>query len=208
MVDNNHSVILSLGTGRRNDVEAMWYASRNDGTEEPNGTNWFQSDEAGRYILLRYLTGRGEEFSISNDFWTDYMEANESLLLNVQYILFPLAEGMTIGEERDIDITCSMVIENGESICGYQYLHGTDMTVGGFHIVGTISCLNSGDIQYDMTYTWNDIIDPNPLYVTDIIKNAIAERFFRQTMGAYIIRITWSDSSVIGNNSSGWLAYE
>jgi len=35
MVDNNHSVILSLGTGRRNDVEAMWYASRNDGTEEP-----------------------------------------------------------------------------------------------------------------------------------------------------------------------------
>lgn len=62
--------------------------------------------------------------------------------------------------------------------------HGTDMTVGGFHIVGTIVCLNSGDIQYDMTYTWNDIIDPNPLYVTDIIKNAIAERFFRQTMGA------------------------
>ena len=208
MVDNNHSVILSLGTGRRNDVEAMWYASRNDDTEEPNGTNWFQSDEAGRYILLRYLTGRGEEFSISNDFWTEYMEANESLLLNVQNILFPLAEGMTIGEERDIDITCPMVIDNGESICGYQYLHGTDMTVGGFHIVGTITCLNSGDIQYDMTYTWNDLIDPNPLYITDIIKNAIAERFFRQTMGAYIIRITWSDSSVIGNNSSGWLAYE
>lgn len=182
--------------------------SRDEDDEEPNGTNWLQSDSAGRYILLRYLIGRGEEFSISNQFWTDYMESNDLLLDQVRNIVFQQAEGIRIGEERNIDITCHMEIDNGESISGYQYLHGTNASVGDFHIYGTITCLENGDIKYNLTYVWNDIIDPNPDYGTDILKNLVAERFFRQTMGAYIIRISWSDVSIIGNNSSGWLANE
>lgn len=98
--------------------------------------------------FIAYLIGRGEEFSISNQFWTDYMESNDLLLDQVRNIVFQQAEGIRIGEERNIDITCHMEIDNGESISGYQYLHGTNASVGDFHIYGTITCL-SFSIRYN-----------------------------------------------------------
>ena len=55
-----------------------------------------------------------------------------------------------------------------------------------------------------MTYTWNDIITYDDRY--DCIPDNVLENVFGDTMSDYTIRISWSDVSVIGNNSSGWLS--
>ena len=103
-----------------------------------------------------------------------------------------------------------MELDNGEGIVGYNFLHGSKESVGDFEISGTITRLENGDVKYNLTYTWNDIMDPNEIYPTDVFKNSILEqiRLCKYTMGIYVMRVTWSDESVIGNNSYGWLSNE
>ena len=115
------------------------------------------------------------------------------------------------GGYKNIDITTSMVIENGESIIGYQYLHGTNADVGGFKIKGSISRDAEGNVTYDLTYTWNDIIDPNFDYTSDQMKAKFANSIPFITPTDYTIRISWSDKTIIKANpsifnwNSGWL---
>ena len=95
----------------------------------------------------------------------------------------------------------------GEDIIGYQYLHGTNEEVGGFKIIGNISKDTSGNITYDLTYTWNDKIDPNYSYTSDSIKAKVAKLIPFANPTDYVIRITFSDKTVISSSgSSGWLA--
>lgn len=104
-----------------------------------------------------------------------------------------------------------MEIQNGEDIIGYQYLHGTNAEVGGFQIEGEVSKNNIGDITYDLTYTWNDKIDPDFMYDSDAKKAEFAKSIPFATPMDYIIRITWSDKTVIKakptwyNWNTGWL---
>lgn len=101
----------------------------------------------------------------------------------------------------------SMEIENGEQIIGYQYLHGTNQDVGGFTIKGKITKDSKGNATATLTYTWNDIIDPNFIYDTDSKKAAFAKLFFNPK--DYIIRISWDDTSELSSNgefTSGWLS--
>ena len=44
-----------------------------------------------------------------------------------------------------IDERYPMEIENGEAIIGYQYLHGTNGTVGDFHRLGTAALSKASD---------------------------------------------------------------
>ena len=45
---------------------------------------------------------------------------------------------LVVGKIITVDVTTSAVIENGENITGYNYLHGTNSDVGGFHLAGVI----------------------------------------------------------------------
>lgn len=62
-----------------------------------------------------------------------------------------------------------------------------------------------------MKYTWNDIIDPNPDYASDTAKAEFAKKISFANPKDYIIRISWSDKSIIKENhrllnrNSGWL---
>lgn len=56
---------------------------------------------------------------------------------------------------------------------GLQYLHGTDATVGDFHISGTATPNGDGTYEVHATYTWNDIVDPNPQYLWDRVGSAL-----------------------------------
>ena len=65
-------------------------------------------------------------------------------------------------------MTILMIIDdpsNGSS--GYMLLHGSNADVGGYQIEGTVNKDEKGTITYDMTYTFNDIIDPNFRYKQD-----------------------------------------
>ena len=54
-----------------------------------------------------------------------------------------------------------MLPDNGYKT-GYQLLHGTNRTVGGFKIAGKILKRTRNCFSGEMRYSWNDIIDPNP----------------------------------------------
>lgn len=101
-----------------------------------------------------------------------------------------------------------MEIENGEQIIGYQYLHGTNADVSGFKIIGTITKDYKSNAIVSFSYQWNDKIDPNFIYITDSKKAKFAESIPFADPTDYIIRITWSDVSVLdsnGNFISRWL---
>jgi hypothetical protein len=79
--------------------------------------------------------------------------------------------------------------------------------VGGFQRLGfaTMSQTSGGgsDVTFKMTYTWNDVIDPNPQYVTDVIKSNIGEIITLGNAAPYTIRISWTQTIVVHLDSNG-----
>jgi hypothetical protein len=168
------------------------------------------SDWAGRAILERYLLGEGDWDIVDNPSWNDYMK--NSQVLRGQ--LSPLLEtrirdecGRGTEGEFTIDETFPAEIENGEGIVGYQYLHGTNANVGGFHVHGTgriertygqteadgTDVPESCAVTLDVAYTWNDMIDPNPQYDTDTWKSMFAELITLGQAESYRMSITWHE---------------
>ncbi len=173
------------------------------------GSGHLSNDWAGRSILERYLTGEGD-WQIQNDpRWTGYMQDNPALTGDLRGRAIETAQALYHSGQThmNIDETFSMAIENGEGIVGYQYLHGTNANVGGFERDGaaTIMPNESGGylVQMEMTYTWNDVIDPNPIYSTDRWKSTIAEIVTLGQADAYEIHITWSETTFVELDADG-----
>lgn len=187
----------------------------NENTELNDVIDFIENTDAidwqGAQILLWYLRGNGENHFIDNDpKWTEYMEANDILTQNVKGILLNIFNSMENGTNQWLDITTSMEIENGENMVGYEYLHGTNgdlqhylelgATVNdvGFRIIGNVNKLSNGVVKYSLIFEWNDIIDPNPQYTTDIKKNEFAEQIADPQ--EYILRIKWNSSGIYNPN--------
>jgi len=171
-----------------------------------------KNDSKGIAILWHYLYGKGEDYITHNGSWGKYMMKNEILKEKVSELIFPYGDDLASNESIAINITTSMEIENGEDIIGYQYLHGTNADVGGFQISGKISKDSKGNVTYDLTYTWNDMIDPNFMYDSDSKKAEFAKKIPFADPTDYYISISWDDKTVIKskpgwfNWNSGWLA--
>ena len=166
----------------------------------------FESDWAGRVLLHRYLTGSGD-WTIENDpNWSSYMKANESLKRTLRPRVLNLAK---TGRSELVNLVTDsfhVSIENGEGILGYQYLHGTNASVGNFQIEGVTTGMSTpkgSTVQLNLAYTWNDIIDPNPIYWTDKIKSAFAELISLGHADGYKIHITWTVENVIEFDANG-----
>ncbi len=189
---------------RRIESDRRWRRS-----EGGDGNGHLSYDWAGGAILERYLTG-GDDLYINNDErWTQYMQNNSTLTNDLLNRAKNTAASM-YSEGRfhvKIDESYSMALENGEGIVGYQYLHGTNANVGGFQRVGdaTMSSDDNGGytVTLKMTYTWNDIIDPNPDYSTDIIKGGFAEFITLGKADPYSIHISWDETTVIKLDKNG-----
>ena len=157
------------------------------------------------------LVEKPSMFTKVNGQYGSYMMENPILRGKVGDLVIPMGNKVLPGGSMDVNLEIPhMVIENGENAIGYQFLHGTDETVGGFQIKGKISKSKSGDTIYAMNYTWNDIIDPNNMYATDIEKSNAAKSGNIFTPMDYKVHITWFDRTVIMANNSqkqnmGWL---
>lgn len=176
-------------------------------------------DKFGLQLRLHWLYGNGEDMNISSDAtkilglneWQTYMQDNAILTGKVGDIVIPIGEFLQNGESIEVDMNMSMVIDNGESAIGYQFLHGTNDAVGGFQISGSISRDNKGNTTYDLTYTWNDIMDPNLIYSTDAEKANAAQSIPGANPTDYNFQLSWHDKTIIRNNpnfffrNSGWL---
>jgi hypothetical protein len=163
---------------------------------------WVQpTDWAGRAILNRYLTGGGN-WTIQNDpQWRAYMMDNGLLRQQLLQRITALSRRLIAlrAGNHDFDETFNAEVENGEDINGYQYLHGTNMHVGGFRLRGRAFVIRNhnnriGEHLVNITahYQWNDVIDHNSRYFTDTVKNAIAEAITLGVAEPYNISINWT----------------
>lgn len=177
------------------------------------GGDNLSTDWAGRAILERYLTG-GDDWTITDDpAWTEYMMDNqllrEQLLEPTQTVAQDaLNQYLTTGQRSGtFDQRLHGEIENGEGIVGYQYLHGTDSTVGDFGFKGDTAVRPLPDGTYEVTldsgYTWNDKIDPNPIYETDQTKSRIAEILTFGRADPYDMHINWQAQSTVVMDAQG-----
>lgn len=162
-------------------------------------------DWAGGAILERYLTGGGD-WNIDNDpLWTQYMQQNAILTGDLRDRAVQDAQAMAASGQTTMTINqqYAMEIENGEGIVGYQYLHGTNADVGGFQRRGTATMVPDGSggtiVTMKMHYTWNDVIDPNPQYVTDTWKSRFAEFITLGKADPYVVHIGWYETTAWSN---------
>ena len=153
-----------------------------------------QSDWAGRAILYHWLFGNGTDYIVDDKRWGDYMRANVLLNQQIAAIVSEYETTFTSGTTIGIDVTKKAEIENGESIIGYQYLHGTNADAGGLHVSGNISKNKYNDISYTLSCTWNDMIDLNYKYTSDRKKVEFAKKIPFANPQDYYISITWSVS--------------
>lgn len=174
------------------------------------------SDWAGRALLMRYLRGGGDWTIVNDTRWSDYMKANELLrrmmvskVFNIALEIFKIGVSDKMATQAIVGPVyknMEILIDNGESMVGYQYLHGTERTVGGFDIYGAFTRFpeqGGATIVLDMNYTWNDIIDPNPEYGTDTVKSIFAELITLGNAESYNFHLTWSAPCIVVLNKSG-----
>ena len=152
---------------------------------------------------MHYLIGGGSSIDEIDGEWGDYLMKNEVLAGKVGDIVMPIGDALEEGSSIKVSMQIPMEIENGEGIIGYQYLHGTNADAGGFQINGTISKNNKGDIILSLIYAWNDIMDPNPNYATDIKKSDFAKQIPFINPKDYEMHIIWYDKTIIRKNE-GW----
>jgi hypothetical protein len=159
----------------------------------------FNHDWAGRAILERYLLGEGDWDIVDEPGWSEYMKASALLSMQLaekleQLIAIECANG--VEGDFAIDQSFPAEIDNGEGIVGYQYLHGTHKDVGGFGIAVTGTITRTGNacaVSANVAYTWNDLIDPNGQYTSDIIKSTFAELITLGMATSYRLSITWNE---------------
>jgi hypothetical protein len=197
--------------------------------DDPFGA--FESDWVGRALLSHYLYGGGEKVEIRHSpSWTAYMTASERLReQNQEKVLDMAAELLTRGKagSQPTYRTYHAEVENGEGIVGYQYLHGTNKTVGDFEIVGRGTVLGveregvasvpgrnpyapdvtthgaGRRVDLELIYVWNDIIDPNGSYISDDVKSAIAELISLGDAEGFTISIGWRDTCTVFVSEKG-----
>lgn len=195
--------------GRRIQSDEMF--GREEGGDR-GGEN-LSTDWAGRAILERYLTG-GDDWTIVDDpAWSKYMMDNKLLreqLLNPTQGVAQDALNQYLATGRTTSTFNQRLhgeIENGEGIVGYQYLHGTDSTVGDFNFNGTSNVHPLPDGTYEVTldsgYQWNDKIDPNPTYSTDQSKSRFAEIITLGRADPYDMHITWHAQTTVKMDAEG-----
>ena len=163
-------------------------------------SSWRQ-DGPGRIILLHYLWGEGRPLDIRDDpYWTDYLIGDggdtdytdykdpprsvserfrDTLQNQVANIASNLVDQGKSGDSIPAATRFHAEIPNGEGVIGYNYLHGTNSKVGDFLIAGwaNVTPTEGGTrVDFEGSFVWNDIIDPNKKYTTDIEKSNFAQK--------------------------------
>jgi len=163
-------------------------------------------DWAGRALLSRWLNGGGNWVIYDDPQWSAYMMDNDQIKGTVRRKLVNLAMKMKTDCEfqtsnnqnftKKIKLSLPVRLTPGEGATGYEFLGGSNSNVGDFAIAGTIDYDRKANFfNFDLAYTWNDIIDPEPTHLTDTIKSAIGHVMSLGQATDYRIWITWHASA-------------
>ena len=172
--------------------------------------NVLNPDDEGEELILNYLYGEEKEIYI--DTWGDYMMANEVFAQHVSQYIIPIGNSLALGESIEVDTKINIIIlKEGSQYLGYNLLYGSNADAGGFQAIGVISKGKDGTIRYEMSYIFNDIMDPNYDYIGDKKKEAILKSlkdFCGFTLNEYTVHVSWNDVTIISPSGSneGWLS--
>jgi hypothetical protein len=142
-------------------------------------------------LLGRWLNGSGKAVYISGGAWGEYMKKNDLLTDQVFSILNQDASQRQ--KSGDYNLTTHAEIENGYGT-GYEMLHGTNRDVGDFQIAGNAD-YQGNRVVYNLTFTWNDKIDPNFTYGGDKTASDLLHKFYDPK--DYDIHITWTETYIV-----------
>ena len=166
------------------------------------GFNLSMFDERGKDLFYHWLNGTKSKFTKTDGVWGDYMKDNE--LLRDQLKAKILSDAASRTSSGSINETFHAEIENGYST-GYEMLHGTHSGLGDFQMSGEVAVSGAAPnqkIEYqNIKYTWNDKIDPNSTYWSDVALSWTIELFY--SPADYEIELNWHADSEIcrGANS-------
>jgi RHS repeat-associated protein len=167
-------------------------------------------DPQGQAIFEHWLGGDGRSLLMNDDpAWSQYMKSNSDIRSKTASEIFHDAysrcKSKTSGK---LNLQFHMELSDNGYETGYQLLHGTNATVGDFQMHGDATYINDENcchIKYDMTYIWNDIIDPNPSYKLDVVLSALAEVYTLGKAEDYRILILWlAECEVIQHKDGTW----
>ncbi len=150
-------------------------------------------DERGKELLGHWLNGDvgREGLTLEGDNWRRYMLANEMLRPQIVEAL-KRDVNWRVGSGT-VSTSFHAEIENGY-FTGYEMLHGTHRGVGDFQIRGTADVTTESDgklmIRYNLTYVWNDVIDPNFSYGSDEVSAWVLRRLYSPRN--YTVRVRWT----------------
>jgi hypothetical protein len=161
-------------------------------------------DEEGETILGTWLYGDGGKIVVEDESWTKYMMAHRGLRDQIFAKLAP-----AVGEIADLKKLGRFPIfrrfhaelPENRGFSGYALLHGTNSTVGDFVLAGWAEVQEAihpvegdYDIEMDLRFSWNDIVDPNANYSSDTIKSTIAKIVTFGSPKDYKLSIYWGSS--------------
>jgi hypothetical protein len=161
-------------------------------------------DYQGRQILFTYLLGGAGRIEVEDSTWSAYMMAHDGLRKHILSMLLLFVRGLAeSGKKGRFPISQKFHAEFPENTgwSGYALLHGTDETVGDFGINGWATVEDAidpaegnFDIELDLRFAFNDIVNPNKGYLMDKIRSTAAEIITLGKAESYELSIYWSSN--------------
>ena len=132
------------------------------------------TDDFGKFVLRTWFFGDGSEVEVSGERWSRFINNNPQ----VQEKFFNVVQDSISKGEMSFDekVNLALTKVGGGYFSGYDLINGSNKEVGGFKITGHISKGENGTYNVDISYTFNDIIDPNEQYRMDRILSEGTEK--------------------------------
>jgi hypothetical protein len=161
-------------------------------------------DEQGETILGTWLYGGGGKYEVEDESWTKYMMKHVGLRNQIFVKLAPavkkIADRKKLGRFPILERFHAEFSENSD-FSGYALLHGTNKTVGDFVLSGWAEVQEAVhpvegdyDIEMDLRFTFNDIVDPNGKYWMDRARSILAKIVTLGSPRDYRLSIYWGSS--------------
>jgi hypothetical protein len=161
-------------------------------------------DVQGETILGTYLYGGGKPHDVEDPNWSAYMMEHHSLRLQILSRLLPVIQKMAgRGQEGRHPFAERFHAEFPENngFSGYALLHGTNKDAGDFLLTGWANVehpchrpAGDWDIELDLRFVFNDIVDPNSNYWMDDVRSAVGEILTFGQPESYALSIHWSSN--------------
>lgn len=161
-------------------------------------------DSQGEEILGTWLYGDGGKYVVEDESWTAYMTAHVGLRGQLFAKLAPAVRKIVdlkkLGRFPIAERFHAEFSENS-GFSGYALLHGTNLEAGDFVMAGFAEVQEAVDpvegdydIEMDLRFSFNDIVDPNGTYWMDTVRSIAAKIVTVNSPKNYKLSISWSSS--------------